>query len=163
MGAGKSAIGRELARRLDRPFHDTDTEIERRTGVDIARIFDLEGEAGFRRRERAVVDELTRLPGIVLATGGGVIEDPANRQALAANGLVIYLYASVAQQLARTRATRTRPLLDTTDPRARLQRLFDDRDPLYRSLARMVVPTDGLRVPVVVDRIVLELDAHADG
>lgn len=162
MGAGKTAIGRELARTLDRPFKDTDAEIERRTGVDVARIFDLEGEAGFRERERRVVDELTLEANIVLATGGGVVVDPANRAALAERGTVIYLYATVAQQAERTRVSRTRPLLDDEDPRARLQLLFDARDALYREIADAVISTDGRRVPTVVRQIISELDAQTD-
>lgn len=163
MGAGKSAIGRELARALDRPFKDTDAEIERRTGVDIARIFDQEGEAGFRTRERRVVEELTLVPDVVLATGGGVIVDPVNRAALSARGTVIYLYATVAQQAERTRVARTRPLLDgDQDPHARLQMLFDARDALYREIADAIVPTDGRRVPTVVRQIIAELNAKTD-
>lgn len=162
MGAGKSAIGRELARVLDRPFNDTDAEVERRTGVDIARIFDQEGEPGFRARERRVVDDLTQIPDIVLATGGGVVVDPANREVLAARGTVIYLYASVAQQFERTRVSRTRPLLDGGDAIERLQRLFADRDALYRGIADLTVPTDGHRVPTVVRNILAELDAQTD-
>ncbi|MFN2301267.1 MAG: shikimate kinase [Gammaproteobacteria bacterium] len=162
MGAGKTAIGRELARALDRPFKDTDAEIERRTGVDVARIFDQEGEAGFRKRERRVVDELTLEANIVLATGGGVVVDPANRAALARRGTVIYLYATVAQQAERTRVSRTRPLLDNENPKERLQLLFDTRDALYREIADAVIPTDGRRVPTVVRQIIAELDAQTD-
>lgn len=162
MGAGKSAIGRELARVLDRPFNDTDAEVERRTGVDVARIFDQEGEAGFRARERRVVDELTQVPGIVLATGGGVVVDAANRNALATRGMVVYLYATVPQQLERTRVSRTRPLLDTADPAARLQQLFNERDALYRGIADFTVNTDGRKVAAVVRQITAELDARTD-
>lgn len=158
MGAGKSAIGKVLARKLGRPFHDTDTAIRERTGVDAGFIFEKEGEAGFRRRERVVVAELTRLEGIVLATGGGTVLDPANRADLAANGRVVYLYASVDQQLARARPGETRPLLDDPDPRARLDELFRIRDPLYREIADLVVPTDGLHVDAVVRHILAQLE-----
>lgn len=164
MGAGKSAIGKALARRLDLAFHDTDDEVQRRTGVDIGFIFDKEGETGFRAREHQAVAELVTRPGIVLATGGGTVLDPANRAALAANGTVVYLEASVAWQLRRTKRRAHRPLLDTPDPEARLAALLAERDPLYREIADLVVATDGRRVHEVVRRILGALDdAHAQG
>lgn len=153
MGAGKSAVGKHLARLLKRPFVDSDTEIERRTGVDIAFIFEKEGEAGFRRREREMIEELAGLDDIVLATGGGAIIDPANREILASRGLVVYLEASVEQQLARTRQSSHRPLLDTPDPAERLATLLQQREPLYRELADLVVPTDGRQVKEVAQEI----------
>ena len=153
MGAGKSAVGKQLARRLSREFHDSDTEIENRTGVDIPLIFEKEGEAGFRRREQRVVDELTRLSGIVLATGGGVVLDERNRSALASRGQVVYLHASVAQQLERTRYSSNRPLLNKDNPGELLESLMVEREPLYRSLADHVVSTDGRRVPDVTDEV----------
>jgi shikimate kinase len=143
MGAGKSAVGRQLARMLKLEFHDSDVEIEARTGVDISFIFEKEGEAGFRRREREVIAALTALEGIVLATGGGAVLDPANREVLASRGLVVYLEASVSQQLERTRVTTSRPLLDTPDPAARLAQLMHERDPLYRALATLTIATNG--------------------
>ena len=158
MGAGKSTIGRQLSKQLDLPFHDSDHEIEARTGVDIPLIFDLEGEAGFRKRESVVIDELTQLPGIVLATGGGAILDPANREHLGNRGKVIYLHASVNQQLKRTRMDRNRPLLQTEDPRARLEELMAIRDPLYREIASIVIDTDGMRVRDVVKKILEMLE-----
>jgi shikimate kinase len=158
MGAGKSTIGRQLSKQLDLPFHDSDHEIEARTGVDIPLIFDLEGEAGFRKRESVVIDELTQLPGIVLATGGGAILDPANREHLGNRGKVIYLHASVNQQLKRTRMDRNRPLLQTGDPRARLEELMAIRDPLYREIASVVINTDGMRVRDVVKKILEMLE-----
>ncbi len=150
MGAGKSTIGRQLARALHLPFEDSDRVIEERTGVDIPFIFEMEGEAGFRRREKAVIDELTARDGIVLATGGGAVMDPDNRRRLASRGLVIYLRTSVDQQLARTARDRNRPLLQTEDPRARLESLYRARDPLYREIADMIVDTDGRSVREVV-------------
>lgn len=159
MGAGKSTVGRQLARTLNRDFLDTDQELERRTGVDIPYIFEIEGEAGFRARERKVLDELTRKPGIVLATGGGAVLDPANREALASRGYVIYLYASVAQQLARTRRSRNRPLLDTEDRQARLAALLAERDPLYRAVADQVLETGDQKVKTVVQQILDGLPA----
>lgn len=163
MGAGKSAVGRELARRLGRPFHDTDAEVQARTGVDVARIFDHEGEAGFRRRERVALSDLTQRHGIVLATGGGVVADPRNRADLAARGTVIYLRASVAQQLRRTEVSRTRPLLDTADPAVRLERLAREREPLYLGLADLVIETDGRRVPAVAREILERIGGSDKG
>jgi shikimate kinase len=138
-------------------FHDSDHEIELRTGVDIPLIFELEGESGFRKRESAVIDELTQLPDIILATGGGAILDPVNRQHLSSRGRVIYLHASVDQQLRRTAKDRNRPLLQTANPRAKLEELMAVRDPLYREIADLVVETDGKRVRDVVRQIIQQL------
>lgn len=153
MGSGKTAVGRQLARRLGYRFVDSDAEIEQRTGVDIPFIFEKEGEAGFRLREREVIDALSGEAGIVLATGGGAVLAGESRQRLAARGLVVYLETSVEQQLARTRRSRNRPLLFTDDPRGRLQSLMAEREPLYRSIASVVVRTDGRKVGSVVDEI----------
>lgn len=153
MGAGKSAVGRQLARALKLDFLDTDDEIERRTGVDIPFIFEKEGEAGFRRREAAVIEELTGYDDLVLATGGGAVGDPENRRLLAARGTVVYLHASVEQQVARTRRGRERPMLAEGDPAQTLRRLFAERDPLYREIADLVVETDRRRVRAVVEEI----------
>jgi len=157
MGAGKSTIGRQLSRQLRMTFYDSDREVESRTGVDIPLIFELEGEQGFRKRERLVIDELTSLPDIVLATGGGAILDADNRKHLAERGLVIYLHASVNQQLARTKHDRNRPLLQTDNPRQRLDDLMNLRDPLYREIADLVIDTDGKRVMAVVNQIIRKL------
>jgi len=157
MGSGKSAVGKRLAARLHRPFHDTDSEIERRTGVDVAYVFEREGEAGFRRRESAVIDDLTKLDDIILATGGGAILDPANRRNLAERGYVIYLEASVEQQFGRTRGSKGRPLLGTGDERrAKLEELMRVREPLYREIADHCVSTDGRRV----DAVACEIEQH---
>lgn len=161
MGAGKTAVGRHLARRLGFEFHDSDLEVETRTGVDIAYIFEREGEAGFRRREKSAVDELTLLDRIVLATGGGVVLDPDNRARLAARGHVVYLEAGIDQQLERTRRGGRRPLLHTTDPRASLERLMHEREPLYREIADHVIRTDGRRVAAVVTELVRHLGSGA--
>ena len=155
MGAGKSTIGRQLARTLDLEFMDSDREIEQRTGVDIPLIFELEGEAGFRQRERRVIDELSSKPGIVLATGGGAILDPDNRRHLSSRGTVVYLHTSVQQQLKRTAHDHNRPLLQTADPGARLTELMAIREPLYREIADITVVTDGCRIRDVV-RIITE-------
>ena len=143
MGAGKSTIGRHLAKSLGLEFVDSDHEIERRTGASIPLIFDVEGENGFRQREKKIIDELTQREGIVLATGGGVVLDQDNRNWLRERGRVIYLFATVEQLLARTAKDRNRPLLQTPDPRARLQELLNTRDALYREVADMVVDTGG--------------------
>jgi len=143
MGSGKTTVGRQLARRLGYRFLDSDADIEARTGVDIAFIFEKEGEPGFRIREREAIDRLTQLPGIVLGTGGGAVLSAENRERLAARGLVIYLETSVEQQLARTRRSKRRPLLDTEDPRGRLTVLMQEREPLYQSIAAITVSTNG--------------------
>jgi len=153
MGAGKTTIGRQLARLLKRDFIDSDREVELRTGVGIPLIFELEGEAGFRTRESGVIDELTQIQNIVLATGGGAILDPENRRHLAERGTVIYLETSAEQTLARTGRDRNRPLLQTGDPKRRLEELLAVRDPLYREIADIVVPTDGRSARDVVNQI----------
>lgn len=153
MGAGKSAVGRQLARRLKCDFHDTDSEVERRTGVDIPFIFEKEGETGFRKREHEALDDLTGLSAVVVATGGGAVIDERNRQALMSRGLVVYLHATVDQQLERTRHSKNRPLLETEDPGERLRRLMTDREPVYRSIADYVIDTDGRRVREVAEEI----------
>lgn len=153
MGAGKSTIGRKLANVLKTEFLDSDQEIERRTGATIPWIFDVEGESGFRAREKAMIDQLSQKHPIVLATGGGAILDPENRQHLSERGVVVYLYTSVDQQLRRTGRDQNRPLLQTENPRARLQQLFEQRDPLYRECASHVVSTDGRNVNTVVNEV----------
>ena len=157
MGAGKSAVGRHLARLLHLDFVDSDEEIEARTGVDIAFIFEKEGEAGFRQREAKVIDDLTGRDRIVLATGGGAIVDPENRNRLGARGFVIYLHTTVDQQLARTRKGRERPLLANDDPRAVLEELMAVREPLYREVADLTVDTDGRKVKAVTTEILEKL------
>ncbi len=153
MGSGKSAVGRRLAKEMGRKFIDSDDVIEDRSGVDIPFIFEREGEAGFRQRECKVIDELTREPGIVLATGGGSAQDPDNRAHLHSRGFVIYLHATVDQQLKRTRRGRRRPMLMTGDPRDILANLMAIRDPQFRTIAHLVIETDGRRVPTVVREI----------
>ena len=141
MGAGKTTVGRLLARRLKRTFHDSDLEIERRCGVRIPLIFDIEGEAGFRARESQVIAELTALQGIVLATGGGAVLAEQNRRQLAARGRVIYLHARPGHLWLRVRHDRNRPLLATPYPQKRLEDLYAERDPLYREVADIVLDT----------------------
>ena len=153
MGAGKSAVGRQLARLLHLEFIDSDEEIETRTGVDIPFIFEKEGEEGFRKREVKVIDDLSQMDGVVLATGGGAIADAESRSRLGARGYVIYLYTSVKQQLERTQRGRNRPMLDHSDPESVLDELMVTRDPLYREIADLIVDTDGRRVQTVAREI----------
>jgi shikimate kinase len=150
MGVGKTTIGRHLARSLGLEFIDSDHVIEEKSGADIPWIFDIEGEAGFRRRERAAIEELTRRHGIVLATGGGAVLDRDNRADLDRHGTVVYLQASVDKILARTGKSRYRPLLQTVDPRARVEQILAEREPLYREIADIIVDTDrrGIRSTV---------------
>jgi shikimate kinase len=161
MGAGKSTVGRQLADALSFEFHDSDQEIQRRTGVDIPTIFEYEGEEGFRTRERQIIEELSQTDGIVLATGGGVVLRADNRQDLAARGVVIYLHCSPEQQYARTSRDRNRPLLATDDPLGRLRELMAERDPLYRQVADMVVSTEKRGTSSVVKEIRRRLEADA--
>ncbi len=142
MGAGKSTIGRLLSNELKLTFFDSDKEIEDRCGANIPWIFDREGEPGFRDREQQVIDDLTQKSSILLATGGGAVIREQNRQHLANRGTVIYLRATVEQQIARTERDRNRPLLREGNPRQILQTLFEQRDPLYQSIADIVIETD---------------------
>jgi len=158
MGAGKTAIGRELAHLLKRDFLDTDREIERRTGVDIPLIFDKEGEAGFRRRERDMISELTQCEPVVLATGGGAILDPENREHLHQRGFVIYLKASFEAINIRTSRNQNRPLLANPDRETRLQELLNERAPYYEALAQLTVVTDHGHVRSLARQIVRELE-----
>lgn len=157
MGSGKTTVGRQLARLLGYRFVDSDAEIEARTGVDIAYIFEKEGESGFRARESEALDRLTQLPGIVLGTGGGAVLAAGNRERLAARGVVVYLQTAVQQQLSRTRRSKRRPLLDTADPRGRLTELMRQREPLYQSIAALTVPTNGRRSVVVAAEVARRL------
>lgn len=141
MGAGKTTIGRHLAEILSWPFVDSDHEIETRTGASIPWIFDVEGEEGFRKREEQMIAELSKRQHIVLATGGGAVLREANRQYLQQRGTVIYLETPVSMQLERTAHDKNRPLLQTADPQQRLTELLKIRDPLYRKIAHLIVPT----------------------
>lgn len=159
MGAGKSTIGRELADRLHLEFFDSDQEIERRTGADIAWVFDLEGEEGFRKREESVIEELTEMQGIVLATGGGSVISDQVRNRLSARGIVVYLETTIDKQVARTQRDRRRPLLQTSeDPRSVLEKLALERNPLYEGIADVIVQTDDQSAKVVAHKIVERLD-----
>ncbi len=141
-GAGKSTLGRALARRLELTFIDADADLERRLGVSIPTIFEIEGEASFRDREEGCIADLVQRTGIVLATGGGAVIRAANREKLKANGTVVYLHAEPATLRERTRKSRHRPLLNTADPLARLTELYAQRDALYREVADCVLESD---------------------
>ena len=161
MGAGKSTVGVRLARRLDRAFIDADRELEERLGVSVPTIFEVEGEAGFRRRESQLLDELTTRSGLVLATGGGAVLSALNRQMLHSRGRVIYLQASASDLWQRLRRDRNRPLLRTANPRERIQKLTQDREPLYQEVAHHIVTTSRQPIDQIVDAIVALLDQHA--
>ncbi|MCU7904357.1 MAG: shikimate kinase AroK [Candidatus Thiodiazotropha sp. (ex Epidulcina cf. delphinae)] len=153
MGAGKTTVGRQVAEHYRKEFIDSDQEIQRRTGVDIPTIFEFEGEAGFRLREHAVIDELTERENIVLATGGGAVLSEENRRLLSARGLVIYLHCSAEQQFERTHRDKNRPLLETPDPFDRLKALMAEREPLYRQTADLLVSTEGRNTQSVLQDI----------
>lgn len=161
MGAGKTTIGRQLAKSLDLDFYDSDHEIESHTGVNIPTIFDLEGEEGFRNREQAMIDELTQCENIVLATGGGAVLKPENREHLQNRGTVIYLHSNIDQLLERTKKDKNRPLLQTDDPRKRFEEILSVREPLYRETADIVINTNKQSITYTVNMIIKELDKSA--
>ncbi|EKE80877.1 shikimate kinase AroK [Idiomarina xiamenensis] len=158
MGAGKSTIGRQIARQLHLEFFDSDTEIERRTGAEISWVFELEGEEGFRAREEKVIEELTEKTGIVLATGGGSILSKESRNRLSARGIVVYLQTTIDKQLARTQRDKRRPLIaEADDPRQVLEDLADEREALYEEIADITVRTDEQSAKIVVNEIIDQL------
>ncbi|HKB83788.1 MAG TPA: shikimate kinase AroK, partial [Burkholderiales bacterium] len=162
MGAGKTSVGRVLAKRLNKVFYDSDHVIEERTGVKIPVIFEIEGEPGFRQRESAVLDELTALHEVVLATGGGAVLAVENRERLRARGTVVYLRATVKDLLNRTRHDKNRPLLQTADPRARLNDLYEMRDPLYREVAHVTIDTGSQSLTTLVNRLHQVIETRFD-
>jgi len=157
MGAGKTTAGRQLAAELGKTFHDTDHDVERRTGVKISLIFEIEGEAGFRVREKQVVDQLTQLANVVLATGGGAVLDADNRRHLAERGLVVYLHGQPKDLWHRTRRDKSRPLLQETDPLQTLHNLYLQRDPLYREIADIVIDTGRQSARTLVHELLPQL------
>lgn len=160
MGAGKTSVGKLLARRLGKIFQDCDQEIERATGVKIPVIFEIEGEAGFRARESKMLAELTARRDIVLATGGGAVLSADNRRLLAENGVVVYLRAAAPELWGRTRNDKNRPLLKSADPQAKLEQLFVERDPLYREVAAIIVDTGNQSVGNLAHRLEQQLLQH---
>ena len=158
MGAGKSTIGRQLAKRLRRRFWDSDREIEQRTGVSISWIFEREGEAGFRDREQKMIDELSSLDNVVVATGGGAVLAASNRQPLAARGIVVYLAANAEQLYRRMARDKSRPLWQTGDKRQQIKQLLAQRDPLYREIADIVIATGEQSVQRTVSDVVRQLE-----
>jgi len=163
MGAGKTTVGRALARRLGRPFFDSDHEIVARTGVAVPVIFEVEGETGFRAREAAMIDELTQRSGIVLATGGGAVLRDENRANLRERGVVIYLRTNPHELWLRTRRDKNRPLLQTEDPRAKLESLYQARDALYRECAHVVIDTGRPSINGLVNLILTHLNLPVTG
>ena len=158
MGAGKTTVGRALAKRLGKVFCDTDREIESRTGVRVAVIFDIGGEAGFRKREAEAIEQMTARDDVVLATGGGAVLDPRNREYLKTRGFVIYLHAQPLVLCQRTRIDRSRPLLQGGDPRDRLEKLYAERDPLYREVADLVIDTGRQSVNSLLALVLAKFD-----
>ncbi len=158
MGAGKSSVGKVLAKRLGKVFIDSDHEIEKRCGVKIPTIFEMEGEEGFRKRESAVIKELCQMQEIVLATGGGSVLLPENRQILQSHGHVVYLRANPHELWLRTRHDRGRPLLNIQDPEQKLKELFDLRDPIYLSIAHQIIETGKPNVNQLTNKLVMQLE-----
>jgi shikimate kinase len=157
MGAGKTTIGRRLAKLLNRQLIDVDKEIEQRTGASIPLIFEMEGEQGFREREKSLTAELCKRPNIVLATGGGLVMDPDNRRCLAHSGFVVYLRTSLDEQIRRIGQDTNRPMLHTADRRIRLEQLLQIRDPLYRQVADFIIDTDGGNLKQISEEILKQL------
>ncbi len=158
MGAGKSSVGKVLAKRLGKVFIDSDHEIEKRCGVKIPTIFEMEGEEGFRKRESAVIKELCQMQDVVLATGGGSVLLPENRQILQSHGHVVYLRANPHELWLRTRHDRGRPLLNIQDPEQKLKELFDLRDPIYLSIAHQIIETGKPNVNQLTNKLVMQLE-----
>lgn len=161
-GAGKSTIGKVLAEMLAVDFFDSDKEIEESTGADIPWIFDVEGEAGFREREVRMIDSLSRKKGIVLATGGGAVLAKKTRKRLGKRGKVVYLRATIAQQIERTSRDKNRPLLQTDDPKQTIRELMEIREPLYTEVADIIVDTNRRSARAVSKDIARQLDRFAD-
>lgn len=159
MGAGKTTVGRRLAQSLGWDFFDSDEEVERRTGTRISIIFEIEGESGFRQREHRALLDLAARPGAVIATGGGAVLLPENRELLRRHGVVVYLRTSVAEQLRRTRGSTHRPLLNDDDPEQRLRELARVREPLYEAVADIIVDSPGRKVAATVKDV---MDRLAD-
>ena len=158
MGAGKSTVGRVLARKLNSRFVDSDHALEERCGVKIPTIFEMEGEAGFRKREAQIIEELTQEKGLILATGGGSVLLPENRRALSERGTVVYLHANPIELWHRTKGGEGRPLLQNGDPKAILENLYAFRDPLYREIADHIIETGKPSVNQLVNTLLMQLE-----
>ncbi len=158
MGAGKTTVGKLLAKRQGKTFIDSDEVIQQRTGVSISHIFDVEGEAGFRQRESGIIQELVHGHNIILATGGGAILKQQNREALRGHGVVVYLKSTVNDLWLRTRHDRSRPLLQTANPKEKLKELYEQRDPLYLETADLVIPTGKQSVQSLVEQLEHRID-----
>ncbi len=157
MGAGKTTMGRQLAKKLRLHFYDSDKVIEERTGATIPLIFELEGEAGFRLREQAVIDDLSQKQNLVLATGGGAVLREENRQHLKSRGIVIYLHSDITHLMERIRHDKNRPLLQTADPEAKLRALMQEREPLYRDTAHITINTGDVSIRAAIQAILVRL------
>lgn len=160
MGAGKTTMGRQLAKKLHYQFYDSDHVIEQRTGADIPLIFEKEGEQGFRKREQQIIDELTQMDKIILATGGGAILSAENRKNLKNRGVVIYLHSNIDHLVERTRHDKNRPLLQTDDPAAKLRELMKIREPLYKETADIIINTGKKSIRSVINVILEKLNSH---
>jgi shikimate kinase len=160
MGAGKTTMGRQLAKKLRLDFYDSDKVVEERTGATIPLIFELEGEAGFRQREQAIIDEFTQKNNLVLATGGGAILREVNRQHLKSRGIVIYLHSDIAHLMERIRHDKNRPLLQTPDPEAKLREIMAQREPLYRETAHITINTGDVSIRAAIQAILDRLKNH---
>jgi shikimate kinase len=158
MGSGKTTIGRQLASRLNMQFFDSDREIEKRTGVDIALIFEIEGEEGFRQRETKMIKELAMLDGILLATGGGAVLSEENRNCLKSRGTIIYLKSSVEKLLERTAKNKKRPLLNTEDRSATVINMLETREPLYKEISDFIIQTDNNAIKQIINKICQQLN-----
>lgn len=157
MGSGKTTIGRQLAKQLNMSFFDSDHEIEAKTGANIPLIFELEGEQGFRKRETAMLDELSQKNNTILATGGGAVLTLENRKMLRQRGIVIYLSATLEQLWERTRLDKNRPLLQTENPRKKIETLLEQRDPLYKEIADIIIDTGTGNVKSTIKQIITQL------
>ena len=162
MGSGKTSVGKLIANKLSKKFLDTDSEIESITGVDITYIFDIEGEAGFRKREEKVVEEATQMQNIVLATGGGAVESKNSRRCIRDNGFVVYLETNIEDQLKRAKPNNRRPLLRTSNPEQKLKELATKRKEFYESIATLVVQTKGQKPKALAEKIIENFNAHRD-
>lgn len=163
MGAGKTTIGKQLAQSLKYEFRDSDHEIEAHTGAPIPLIFELEGEEGFRIRETKMIEQLSHLDNLVLATGGGAVLNKANRDIMSEQGIVVYLSATAEQLYDRTKRDKNRPLLQTDDPQGTLRELIDAREPLYKEIADIIVDTGRGNIKTIANTIVKKINAIVSG